>query len=115
MKLFVRAILPKLGFNRNTARTIIYGSIRYGGFQFMHLYLEQGQLALKHLLGHLMKETITGNQIMIALSYTQLVASSGLPYLSEVMVNRSYVPASWLSSIRTFLHLCKGTVIIPNA
>eukprot|EP00957_Ditylum_brightwellii_P176764 13464443-Ditylum_brightwellii.AAC.1 len=52
---------------------------------------------------------------MIALSYTQLVAGSGLPYLSKVMGNRSYVPASWMSSIRTFLCLCKGTVIIPNA
>eukprot|EP00957_Ditylum_brightwellii_P116491 8885588-Ditylum_brightwellii.AAC.1 len=52
---------------------------------------------------------------MIALSYTQLVAGSGLPFLSEVMGDRSYVPASWLSSIRTFLCLYKGTVNIPNA
>eukprot|EP00957_Ditylum_brightwellii_P059938 4550744-Ditylum_brightwellii.AAC.1 len=52
---------------------------------------------------------------MITLNYTQLVAGSGLPYLSEVMSDRSYVPASWLSSIRTLLRLCKGTVIIPNA
>eukprot|EP00957_Ditylum_brightwellii_P207103 15351463-Ditylum_brightwellii.AAC.1 len=27
-----RAILPKLGFNRNTARKIIYGSHKYSGF-----------------------------------------------------------------------------------
>eukprot|EP00957_Ditylum_brightwellii_P152339 11597492-Ditylum_brightwellii.AAC.1 len=65
MKPFVRAILPKLGLNRNTACTIIYGSKQYGG--------------------------------------------SGLPFLSKVMGDRSYVPASWLSSIRTFLCLCKGT------
>jgi hypothetical protein len=32
MKPFVHAILPKLGFNRHTARTIIYGSTKYGGF-----------------------------------------------------------------------------------
>eukprot|EP00957_Ditylum_brightwellii_P198430 15121818-Ditylum_brightwellii.AAC.1 len=36
MKPFVHAILPKLGFNRNTTRAIIYGSTRYGGFQFKH-------------------------------------------------------------------------------
>eukprot|EP00957_Ditylum_brightwellii_P054519 4130395-Ditylum_brightwellii.AAC.1 len=51
---------------------------------------------------------------MIALSYTQLVAGSGLSFLSKVMVDRSYVPSSWLSSIRTFLCLCKGTVTIYN-
>eukprot|EP00957_Ditylum_brightwellii_P053254 4037968-Ditylum_brightwellii.AAC.1 len=74
MKPFVHAILPKLGFNQNTAWTIIYGSTRHRGYQFKHLYLEQGQLALKHLLRYLREETIAGNQIMIALSYTQLVA-----------------------------------------
>eukprot|EP00957_Ditylum_brightwellii_P064708 4911180-Ditylum_brightwellii.AAC.1 len=36
MKPFVHAILPKLGFNRNTVRTIIYGSTRYRGFQLKH-------------------------------------------------------------------------------
>eukprot|EP00957_Ditylum_brightwellii_P108865 8304323-Ditylum_brightwellii.AAC.1 len=36
MKPFVRAILPKMGFNRNTTRAIIYGSMKYGGFQFAH-------------------------------------------------------------------------------
>eukprot|EP00957_Ditylum_brightwellii_P140110 10676204-Ditylum_brightwellii.AAC.1 len=71
IKPFVRAILPKLGFNQNTAHTIIYGSEQYGGFQFAHLYLEQGYLSLKHLLGHLKEKTMTGNQIMIVLNYTQ--------------------------------------------
>eukprot|EP00957_Ditylum_brightwellii_P144203 10987616-Ditylum_brightwellii.AAC.1 len=52
---------------------------------------------------------------MIALSYSQLVVGSGLPYLSEVIGDRSYVPALWLNSIRTFLCLFKGTMIIPNA
>eukprot|EP00957_Ditylum_brightwellii_P088295 6726048-Ditylum_brightwellii.AAC.1 len=31
------------------------------------------------------------------------------------MADRSYVPASWLSSIRTFLCLCKGKVFIQIA
>eukprot|EP00957_Ditylum_brightwellii_P047456 3604460-Ditylum_brightwellii.AAC.1 len=30
------------------------------------------------------------------------------------MTNRSYVPPSWLSNIRTFLHLYKGKIIIPT-
>eukprot|EP00957_Ditylum_brightwellii_P139589 10638747-Ditylum_brightwellii.AAC.1 len=32
MKPFVRAILPKLGFNCNTTKEIIYGSLQSGGF-----------------------------------------------------------------------------------
>eukprot|EP00957_Ditylum_brightwellii_P162455 12370893-Ditylum_brightwellii.AAC.1 len=83
MKPFVRDILPKLGFNQHTAREIIYGSHQYGGFQMAHLYNEQGVLVLQHVIGHLQEETITGNQIMIALSYAQLVAGCSLPYLQE--------------------------------
>eukprot|EP00957_Ditylum_brightwellii_P017573 1323894-Ditylum_brightwellii.AAC.1 len=74
MKPFVCAILPKLRFNRNTTRAIIHDSHRYGGFQMAHLYNEQGYLAIKHLIGHIREETITGKQLMIALSYAQLVA-----------------------------------------
>eukprot|EP00957_Ditylum_brightwellii_P061054 4634132-Ditylum_brightwellii.AAC.1 len=81
-----------MGFNRHTAQEIIYGSTWLGGFQFAHLYNEQGYLTLKHLLGHLHKKTITGNQIMIALSYAQLVAGSG----------------------RTLLRSCKGSILIPD-
>eukprot|EP00957_Ditylum_brightwellii_P136214 10388542-Ditylum_brightwellii.AAC.1 len=83
MKPFVYAILPKMVFNWHTARENIYGSTQFGGFQFAHLYNEQGYLALKHLLGHLREKRITGNQIMIALSYAQLVAGSSEPYLQE--------------------------------
>eukprot|EP00957_Ditylum_brightwellii_P078557 5973073-Ditylum_brightwellii.AAC.1 len=81
MKSFVYAILSKMGFSQHIAREIIYGSTWFGRFQFAHLYNEQGYLALKYLLGHLRKKTITGNQIMIALSYAQLVAGSSEPYL----------------------------------
>eukprot|EP00957_Ditylum_brightwellii_P113176 8630783-Ditylum_brightwellii.AAC.1 len=83
MKPFVRVILPKLGFNRNTARKIIYGSHKYSGFQKARLHHKQEYLALKHLLGCIQEETITGNQIMIALSYVQVVAGCSLPYLQE--------------------------------
>eukprot|EP00957_Ditylum_brightwellii_P130577 9960826-Ditylum_brightwellii.AAC.1 len=51
---------------------------------------------------------------MIALSYAQLVAGSSAPYLQEVMANRSYVPASWLSNTRTFLRTCNCSILIPD-
>eukprot|EP00957_Ditylum_brightwellii_P004684 355915-Ditylum_brightwellii.AAC.1 len=30
------------------------------------------------------------------------------------MANRSYVPTSWLSNIRTFLRTCNGSILIPD-
>eukprot|EP00957_Ditylum_brightwellii_P129139 9850024-Ditylum_brightwellii.AAC.1 len=52
---------------------------------------------------------------MVALSHTQLVAGSGLPSLNKVTADISYVPASWLSNIRTFLCPCKGKMTIQSA
>eukprot|EP00957_Ditylum_brightwellii_P000966 77311-Ditylum_brightwellii.AAC.1 len=52
MKPFTRAILPKLGFHRNTVQEIVYGAAKFGSIQFAHLYVEQGYLAIKHLIGH---------------------------------------------------------------
>eukprot|EP00957_Ditylum_brightwellii_P044365 3366454-Ditylum_brightwellii.AAC.2 len=52
---------------------------------------------------------------MIALSYAQLVAGCSQPYLQEVKADTSYVPASWLSSIRTFLCLCKQKILDHDA
>eukprot|EP00957_Ditylum_brightwellii_P211226 15365920-Ditylum_brightwellii.AAC.1 len=115
MKHFVHAILPKFGFNCNLPGEIIYGSMKYGGFQFVQLHLEQGYLALKHLIGHICKESIVGSQLMIALSFTQVVSGSRFAYLKEVTVNRTYVPATLPGSIRSFLPVCKGSVVIPKA
>eukprot|EP00957_Ditylum_brightwellii_P020763 1565339-Ditylum_brightwellii.AAC.1 len=84
MKPFVYAILPKLGFNQHTVRKIIFGSTKYGGFQLAHSYLEQGYLAIKHFIGHVQEEPLTGDQIIIALSKAQLISGSGHPLLEEV-------------------------------
>eukprot|EP00957_Ditylum_brightwellii_P018620 1398812-Ditylum_brightwellii.AAC.1 len=83
MKPFVRAILPKLGFNWHTVRKIIFGSTRYRGFQLSHSYLEQGYLAMKRFIGHVQEETLTGDQIIIALSKAQLISGSGRPLLEK--------------------------------
>eukprot|EP00957_Ditylum_brightwellii_P173770 13229713-Ditylum_brightwellii.AAC.1 len=114
MQPFICAILPKLGLNCNSPREIIYGSMKYGEFHLLHLYLEQGYLAVKHLIRHSREETIVGVQIMILLSYVQLVSGSGFTYLDKVYANRSYVPATWLGSIQSFLAVCKGTAVVLN-
>eukprot|EP00957_Ditylum_brightwellii_P002199 168868-Ditylum_brightwellii.AAC.1 len=94
MKPFVRAIITKFGFNRNIARVIIYGQYKYGGFNFAHLWLEQGILGVKYLLGHLRESSVVGESIMVALSYAQLISKISTSYLKDVTVDLSYVPAT---------------------
>eukprot|EP00957_Ditylum_brightwellii_P091649 6978723-Ditylum_brightwellii.AAC.1 len=115
MKPFVCAIHPKLGFNRNTERQIIYSAMKYNSFQLAHLHLEQGFLAVKHLIGHIQEGALTGMQIMIALSKVQLISGTGQPFLEEATNDRSYVPSNWLSTIRTFFHMCSTFISILEA
>jgi hypothetical protein len=61
------------------------------------------------------EETLTGDQIVIALSKAQLIAGSGHHLLEEVKRDRSYVPANWLGNIRSFLRCCKASIIVPGA
>eukprot|EP00957_Ditylum_brightwellii_P098954 7538266-Ditylum_brightwellii.AAC.1 len=72
MSPFLTAILPKLGMNHNFPRVVIHGATKYGGFQMAHFYTEQGHFSVKHLLGHLREQTITGRQFMVLLSQVQL-------------------------------------------
>eukprot|EP00957_Ditylum_brightwellii_P204115 15337759-Ditylum_brightwellii.AAC.1 len=113
MKPFACALLPKIGFSCNIARKIIYGWAKYGSFQLTHLHIEQGHLAVKHLLGHLHEMTLPGETFMIALNKGQCVSRSGQPFLSEVKVDRTYVPTACLSNIRTFLQMCQATITVP--
>eukprot|EP00957_Ditylum_brightwellii_P002783 213823-Ditylum_brightwellii.AAC.1 len=55
-----------------------------------------------------------GDKIIISLSKAQLVSGSGHPLLFEVESNRSYVPATWLSNIMTFLKCCKENITFPG-
>eukprot|EP00957_Ditylum_brightwellii_P135179 10306429-Ditylum_brightwellii.AAC.1 len=68
-----------------------------------------------HFIGHIFEGTLTGAQIMIALSKVQLVSGSGWPFLKEVKTEKSYVQANWLSTMRTFLHMCSVFILIPEA
>eukprot|EP00957_Ditylum_brightwellii_P211328 15366049-Ditylum_brightwellii.AAC.1 len=113
MKPFVCAILPKLGFNCNSPREIIYGSMKYGGFQFAYLYLEQGYLTLKHLIGHIREESIVGLQLMIALSFAQVVSGSRFAYLKEVKANRFHPGDATLEKLN-LVRLYLGVVTLAD-
>jgi hypothetical protein len=39
---FINAILPKMGINRKTARTVVFGSSKYGGLGLDHMAAVQG-------------------------------------------------------------------------
>jgi hypothetical protein len=77
----VNAILPKLGVNRNTARTVVFGTSKYGGLGLDHLAAVQGFAQLQYLIGSLRTQDTTGDLYQILLEYTQLECGTDTPIL----------------------------------
>eukprot|EP00957_Ditylum_brightwellii_P201726 15326938-Ditylum_brightwellii.AAC.1 len=80
-----------------------------------HFYIEQGYQSIKHLLGHLQEESLTGQHFMVLLSQAQLISGSAQPYLSKVKSNKEYVPALWLGRIRKYLCYTNATIDVHHA
>jgi hypothetical protein len=57
----VNAILPKMGVNRNTARTVVFGTSKYDRLGLDHLVAVQGFAQLQYLLGSLRTQDTTGD------------------------------------------------------
>jgi hypothetical protein len=99
------ALLPKLQLNRHIARSIVFGSIKYGGLGLKSLYLIQslGQLTL--FVGHIRAQDKTSRLIHISLSYLQLAVGSGVNVLSlSPSTYKNWIDSCWLVSFWNFLH-----------
>jgi hypothetical protein len=77
----VNATLPKMGINRNTARSVVFGTRNYGGLGLDHLAAVQGFGQLQYLIGSLQTQDTTGDLYQILLEYTQLECGTATPIL----------------------------------
>ena len=60
-------ILTKLGYNCHFPRAVVYGSPRFGGLNFKHLYAEQGVGHVTEFIKHYRHNDSIGNLLQIAL------------------------------------------------
>ena len=100
----VRLILPKLGYNRNTAKAIVYGPKQFGGIDLRSLCDEQGLAKLEHLVKHLRTPTTQASlHFQIALHWVQFTSGIGQPVLESPQVNLSYIESVWFKNLRVFM------------
>jgi len=110
------ATLPKLKLNRNTSRAIIHGPSRYGGLNMSHVYGEQGNGQLRLLLGHLRNRDHTGELIIIAMSYLQILTGSTRCFLNLPFAKYSkWMERTWLTSIWELLDRVQFTIDMRRA
>jgi hypothetical protein len=77
----VNAILPKMGINRNTARSVVFDTSKYGGLGLDHLEAVQGLGQLQYMIGSLRTQYNTGDIYQMLLEYTQLECGTVMPIL----------------------------------
>jgi len=111
----IMALLPKIQLNRHIARSIVFGSLTYGGLAIKSLYSIQslGQLTL--FVGHGRALDKTSKLLHISLSYLQLAVGSSVEVFSlppKMYVN--WVESCWLTSFWTFLFRLRLRVTITT-
>jgi len=98
------ALLPKLHFNRHIARSIVFGSYRYGGINLKSLYSVQsvGQLTL--FVGHIRASDKSNKLLRISLSSLQLAVGSTTSILQlDATKYSAWIENTWLLSLCKFL------------
>ena len=64
----IMVFLLKTGYNRNTARAVVYGPAEHGGIGIKHLYAEQSIAQITALLQHTRLNSMLGRTICINLN-----------------------------------------------
>jgi hypothetical protein len=104
-------IQTKMGISRNTVRTMVFGTSKYGGLGLDHLAAVQGFAQLQYLIGSLRTQDTTGNMYQMLLEYTQLECGTDTPILEVYFT--TYEPTvltkNWITELWMYLSLCKST------
>jgi hypothetical protein len=105
-----------MGINRKTARTVVFGTSKYGGLGLDHLSTVQGFAQLQYLIGSLRTQDTTGDLYQMLLEYTQLECGTDTPILEADFT--TYEPAiltkNWITECWRYMSLCKATVTIAG-
>ena len=115
LKLIERKTLPKIfakcGFNRNTARPILFGPQEIGGGGFVPLYAVAGSGYIKHFLKHWRTPKEQAGKILrIVLLWSQYQSGVSFPILSRPTIDLSYIQGRFITQIRQYLTVIHGRI-----
>ena len=99
---FYQALLPKLGFNRKTAKVIIFGPHKYGGMQMMDIKVEQLAKHVSNMITHIRRDDRVGKTIRACVDTYQLLIGSGKHFLTLNAFAYDYRPPA-SESVLTYI------------
>jgi hypothetical protein len=112
----VNTILPKMGVNRNTSRSMVFGTSKYGRLGLDHLAAVQGFNQLQYLIGSLQTKDTTGYLYQMLLVYTQLECGTASPILEADFprYEQTILTKNWITERCRYLSLCNSSVTISD-
>jgi hypothetical protein len=97
-----QAMVTHCGYNRYTARSVIYGLERLGGAGFTHLYDMQGFGQLEMFIkSWRAKETHQGKILRVGVQWAQYCAGTSKSILEDTKMIITYLESEWIKSLRT--------------
>lgn len=101
--------------NRNTARSIIFGPVEFGGLNLPDVYCSQTISQLTLFLSHLRAHDKTGRLILISMSYLQITIGSNISFLHKPFTTYTkWIDQNWLTSLWRALHKSKLIVQVKR-
>jgi exonuclease III len=110
----MQIIIAKCGYNRHTKREIIFGPLEFGGASFRHLYLQQGVGQVTSFLRHWRNNSVAGQLMRCALSWTHMTSGTSQSILIDVHRAMPHLESKWLRSLRTFLSTIDATIEVDD-
>ena len=97
-----RILLPKMGVNRNTSKTIIYGSKNLGGLGLLDWFHLQGEGQIKNFVSHWRSTSKISKILKITSAWAQQFAGIS-DYFLATHRKMSYLPNGWLKNLADYL------------
>lgn len=96
-------MIAKSGFNRNTARAIVFAPTSFAGGGFIPWYVLQGEGQVLHILKHTRTDSIVSRTLMIALEWAQWQSGHHESIFHDTQTDLPHLECRWLTSTRSFM------------
>jgi hypothetical protein len=105
-----------MGIKINTARSVVFGTRKYGGLGLEHLAVVQGFGQLQYLIGSMWTQYTTGDLYQMILEYTQLECGT-VTLILEANFDRyehAILAKNWITECWRYPSLCNASVTISG-
>ena len=111
----ISAILPKLGYNRNLPREVVFGPYEQGGVGLAGLYVTEGTA---HVMASIRQTRMATGQLSnimtIAEDWAQKHTGNERQLLNDVERELPHLPDGWIKNTRGFLRVSESRLIYTN-